>query len=173
MLDKINRVKELVNIEEVLRYYNFKIKGNRAMCRLCNSLSYAIRIKKNSFTCFKCDKSGSSLDIVCLSINCSVVYAAITLNNIFRLGVDFEAKTDPRIALKYKLKQEKEKEFKEWEKKSFMKLCYIFRSLELGDGIKPCIEHMLDTFIYGAESDKMHIRNKKVVEDIDRLFNGN
>lgn len=155
-MNKIQEVKERVDIVRVAEYFGIKKKQ---CCPFHNERtpSFSISQSKQIFHCFGCGVGGDCITLVSKLLNINAYESAKQLNNIFNLNVEFEGKTSKIEINKYKQKQLAKQRFKEWEEKTFILLCSYYQNLKGIEKYKEQekVEYFIDIFISGTEEDKL------------------
>ena len=185
-MNKIQEVKEKSNILRIAQYFNLNLnKSNKCLCPFHSEKtpSFSISETKQIFKCFGCGKGGDCITLVSELLNISAYEAAVQINNIFNLGVDFKRQTSKLEIKKYKCKSALIEQFKNWENETFKLLCDYNRLLSRWKKIedfendlfvealrnKDYIEYLIDEyFINGTDEDKIwfYQNQKKLINKI-------
>lgn len=191
-MDIFKEVRERANILKVCDVLGIKLDRNyKSLCPFPNhrekTPSFSISPSKNIFYCFRLSvKNGNSITLVQELLNISPLEAAKFINIHLGLGIDTNSKVNYAYINNYNRKRraanELEKQYNEWENKTFQKLCDYLHLLETWKEIKnpenelyikalteiDKIDYYIDFFIYGTKEDKLWFKktNGKVVEKL-------
>lgn len=185
-MNRIQEVKARADILKVAEYFNLNL--NRSNMCLCpfhkeKSPSLSISQSKQIWKCFGCGKGGDVISLVEELLHTNAYEAAIKINDILNLGIDFKRKTSKLEVDTYKSKSQLIDHFRKWEDETFNILCDYLHLLwswqeieDFEDDLfvealqnKDYIEYLIDEFfIDGNDKDKIWFwKNKRYF--IDRI----
>lgn len=153
-MNKIQEVKERVDIVKVAEYFGIKKK------QVCpfhkeKTASFSISQSKQIFKCFGCDVAGDCITLVSKLLNINSYESAKQINNIFSLGINFNGFTPKYEVNRYKQIQESKEKFKKWHNEILQKLCDYLHDLKGIEKLQKqeIIEYYIDLLIFGTEED--------------------
>lgn len=153
-MNKIQEVKERVDIVRVAEYFGIKQK------QVCpfhkeKTASFFISQSKQIFKCFGCGVAGDCITLVSKLLNINAYESAKQINNIFLLGIDFNGYTPKYQINKYRQTQEAKEKFKKWHNRTLQMLCDYLHSLQGIEKLQKqeMIEYYIDLLIFGTEED--------------------
>ena len=153
-MNKIQEVKERVDIVKVAEYFGLKKKQCCPFHRE-KTPSFCISQSKQIFKCFGCGEGGDCITLVSKLLNINAYESAKQINNIFSLGVNFNGYTSKYKVNKYIQKKEAKERFKQWRNKTLQMLCDYLHSLGKTEKMKKqeILEYYIDLLIFGTEED--------------------
>lgn len=153
-MNKIQEVKERVDIVRVAEYFGIKQK------QVCpfhkeKTASFSISQSKQIFKCFGCGVAGDCITLVSKLLNINAYESAKQINNIFLLGIDFDGYMPKHEVNRYKQMQEAKEKFKKWHNRTLQMLCDYLHSLQGIEKLQKqeMIEYYIDLLIFGTEED--------------------
>lgn len=153
-MNKIQEVKERVDIVNVAEYFGLK-KKQCCPFHKEKTPSFCISQSKQIFKCFGCGEGGDCITLVSKLLNINAYESAKQINNIFSLGVNFNGHTSKYEVNKYIQKKEAKERFKEWRNRMLQMLCNYLHSLNKIEEIqkREIVEYYIDLLIFGTEED--------------------
>lgn len=138
--------------------------------------SFSINKNKQIFKCFGCGAGGDCITLVSNLLSVNAYEAAKTINELLRLGVDFDKKTSSYELEKYKHQQMLKEEFKKWTNKAFGILCNYYHYLcDTDDFIEKyqnidTVNYFLEVIREGTDEDlhQFYIHERKWVNELGK-----
>lgn len=123
------RIKEEIEMEQVLSAYGFEIKKQVCTCPFHTDTKPSMRVYKNSFYCFSCGTGGDVVKFVALYLNISNFEAAKIIAKEFGIRVEINSPIDYAAVKRREIKERKKREFLLWIENTRNVLCDYHRQL--------------------------------------------
>ena len=158
-MNKIQEVKERVDIVNVAEYFGLK-KKQCCPFHKEKTPSFCISQSKQIFKCFGCGEGGDCITLVSKLLNINAYESAKQINNIFSLGVNFNGRTSKYEVNRYVQEQKAIERFKKWRNKTLQMLCDYLHSLNKIEKMQKqeILEHYIDLLIFGTEEDWLWVK---------------
>ncbi len=116
---RINQIKEVSNLGEIVKDFGVSLKSQRGKCQFCKSKTTSFGIKDTYFNCFKCEAKGDVIEFVRQAQSIVFVDAIKFLGNRAGISTDVSitkvAGAEPKAAAKMYLETERKLNIKdEW-----------------------------------------------------------
>lgn len=153
-MNKIQEVKERVDIVKVAEYFGLK-KKQCCPFHKEKTPSFCISQSKQIFKCFGCGEGGDCITLVSKLLSINAYESAKQINNIFSLGVNFNGHTSKYEVNRYIQEQKAIERFKKWRNKTLQMLCNYLHSLGKIEKMQKqeILEYYIDLLIFGTEED--------------------
>lgn len=154
-MNKIQEVKERVDIVNVAEYFGLK-KKQCCPFHKEKTPSFCISQSKQIFKCFGCGVGGDCITLVSKVLNINAYESAKLLNKVFGLGIDFEKKEVSKFEINRHIQIQQAKErFKKWHNETLQMLCDYLHGLNKIEKMQnqEVLEYYIDLLIFGKEED--------------------
>lgn len=171
MEDVFREIKERVQIERVCELLGINLnRSHKALCPFPEhnekTPSFSVSPSKNIFYCFGCNKKGDSITLVSEMLNIRPFEAAVFLNNNLGLGVEIGSSNNYTLynEKQYKKKNTTEKQLKEWEKETFIKLTNKYHRLKRYEKIMSKLFSNYPELYFNDVNIVYYLQNKEKME---------